>query len=336
MASSLIEKFLRGECNDEEQALVKEYLSLHPEALQPYLTEESWQSFCTTQQLPAETSGKMLSVIAQQTYQRPSSGRRFIAWAAALLLLVSGGAWWIVAHRRPVTVIASKVPAPVAAHDSVSMKEIVNQGHSVLQITLKDGSKAELTPGSRIRYSEPFSPTNRDIYLNGEALFRVAPDKARPFTVYAGTLGTTALGTVFRVIAWDDKKTARVQLLSGKVVVKSVNSRTREIYLLPGQTLDYDRRKMTAHVNTISRTPVPAAVPMATLSFRNEPLTNIFRQLGEQYHVKIQYPEKALEGMNFTGAFDGNKESLNDFLNTIGILNGLTIKQKDHVIYIAP
>ena len=51
-SATLIEKFLRDECNEAEKQWVKEYIAKHPEALQPYLTEESWHAFQPGQQLP--------------------------------------------------------------------------------------------------------------------------------------------------------------------------------------------------------------------------------------------------------------------------------------------
>jgi len=68
----------------------------------------------------------------------------------------------------------------------------------VHQITLADGSSATLNSASRV--SVRFADVQRTIQLDqGEAWFRVAPDKARPFVVEAGDARVRAVGTAFSV-----------------------------------------------------------------------------------------------------------------------------------------
>lgn len=65
-------------------------------------------------------------------------------------------------------------------------------------ITLPDGSIVRLNTASAI--SVHYDTGRRSVrLLQGEAAFTVAPDRTRPFTVWAGTGATTALGTRFIV-----------------------------------------------------------------------------------------------------------------------------------------
>lgn len=65
-------------------------------------------------------------------------------------------------------------------------------------VALEDGSTVELDSGSAIALD--FSPARRGVrLLAGAAEFRVAPDRARPFTVAAAGGSATALGTVFAI-----------------------------------------------------------------------------------------------------------------------------------------
>ena len=330
----LIEKFLRDECSEAEKQWVKEYIAQHPEALQPYLTEDSWHSFQTGEQLPEAISGKMMMVIEAHTFQKKHSGKRWYAAAAAVVLIISGGLLWSILRSSPEKKIAAVKPANVAA--TVPFRTLANNTKKMMPLQLSDGTLVELAPQSEVKYPESFNSNRRDIYLTGQALFRVSADKDHPFTVYAGQLGTTALGTAFKITAWKQKGITQVQLISGKVVVKHEQATIKEVYLSPGQELRYDRQKKMATVNTaisIKKDKIPVRINEIT-SFNNEPLTGVFRQLSEKYHVKIQYTENSLTGMNFTGTFDSSKETLKEFLATIGTLNNLTINQKDDVIYI--
>lgn len=65
-------------------------------------------------------------------------------------------------------------------------------------VTLADGSKVELNARSRIKVK--FSDARRDVeLLEGQALFSVAKDVARPFIVRSGSTDVKAVGTQFDV-----------------------------------------------------------------------------------------------------------------------------------------
>lgn len=344
--ATLLEKFFRGECNESEKQAVTAYFAEHPEALQPWLTEESWHSFHPDNTLPADVSDKMLAIIESRTYQQKKVKTIYYKWiAAAVLGLAFTGFLWSRYDKAPSKTVATIAPPVQPAAAPAVYQQQVNNTRKIMPLHLKDGSVVELAPGSRIKYLPSFAGTGREIFLTGEALFKVAPDKEKPFTVYAGNLGTTALGTVFKVTAWGaGKGPIRVQLISGKVMIKpdsvSGSKGVKTTYLLPGQDLSFDPVKMIAVVNQVNKTLVAANKKITMkpekeiFTFSNEPLANIFRLMSEKYKITIQCQESTLTDMSFTGVFDSSKESLTDFLSTIATLNNLTIKQTNNVIYI--
>ncbi|NLU91897.1 FecR family protein [Chitinophaga sp. Ak27] len=338
--ATLLEKFFRGECNEAENQVVREYLIQHPEALQLWLTEESWHSFHPESTLPTDISEKMLAAIESSTYQKKPPAGRFYKWlavAAAIAIPAFAGVWWMQQHTAPIKQHLVTPPATTPAAVTPVFAQQVNRTSKTMRLRLNDGSTVELAPQSQIRYEAPFATRNRSIQLSGAALFNVAANKEKPFTVYAGNYGTTALGTVFRVTILNSKKSViRVQLISGKVVVKPdslLGSKgIKATYLLPGQALSFDQQGVMPISNTHQQ--APAKMENEVFTFRNEPLANIFRLMSEKFHVKIQYQESTLADMSFTGVFDSSKESLADFLGTISTLNNLTIKQTNETIYI--
>lgn len=65
-------------------------------------------------------------------------------------------------------------------------------------VTLADGSKVEINARSRIKVN--FTDSQRDVeLLEGQALFSVAKDAARPFVVRSGNTSVKAVGTQFDV-----------------------------------------------------------------------------------------------------------------------------------------
>ncbi|MDC7788320.1 FecR domain-containing protein [Rhodoplanes sp. TEM] len=99
----------------------------------------------------------------------------------------------------------------------------------VRRVTLPDGSVATLGPASAIAL-DPAAAHRAVVLLEGMAYFEVAPDPRRPFSVRAGPLTATALGTAFDVA--DDAGVVAVSVRQGVV-----EARAPEPGLAAGQTL---------------------------------------------------------------------------------------------------
>lgn len=107
----------------------------------------------------------------------PQISRRW-AIAAGLATLLTGIAAWF-----------------LSAPDVQRYASAVGEIHSV---TLVDGSRMTLSSATQARVH--FSEAKREIWLaDGEALFEVAKDRARPLIVHAADMTVTAIGTAFVV-----------------------------------------------------------------------------------------------------------------------------------------
>ena len=258
--------------------------------------------------------------------------RRF-AVAASLIILAVAGFLLTGRHREDKPIVkntASILPRLV---------RVVNGSDSSMPIRLEDGSTVQLERKSGISYYQPFINNRRDISLAGMALFKVAKDGARPFTVYAGEIATRALGTKFLVNAADPRR-VMVQLLEGKVAVNAAPGAVaiiNEVVLTPGQQFSYDRDSRRYAVNTIVPPPVkplklinPDNRP--ELVFRKEPLGMVFKKVGDLYKIPLVFQPSALKGLYFTGTFL-RSDSLDIVLSTICNVNNLVFtKEQDSII----
>lgn len=105
-----------------------------------------------------------------------------------------------------------------------------------MQLTLEDGTKLWLNSGTEIEYPVVFSRKSREVKLySGEALFDVAKDEGRPFTVdtYASTI--SVLGTRFNVSVDKEMGGFSAALLRGAVKVTSKLREGEEYRLYPNQ-----------------------------------------------------------------------------------------------------
>jgi len=334
ISNYLIEKFFQGDVTEEEKQQVMEFFRNNPEKLAQYLTEDSWKDFNPDIRQGAPKD-KMREAIEARVGKMPTpaSVRKIrYAWVAAASVIAATALVFLL--RR-----GDKIPAQAPQVASTIKKEprptiIQNHSSGIKVFSLPDSSKVELGGNSDI--SVAFIDNKRDIYLNGQAIFTVRKDNAKPFVVHTRDIATTVLGTVFSV---NDKNIlyTTVHLFSGKVVVKKegLNSKTfKDTYLRPGQQLTLDKKdfsvrikNVTPEASLVTKLPVNTAPQQQVMDFTNRPLSEIFSLLQKEYGVEITYDAAALQNMSFTGKLDRNKESIESFLNTLCDLNELTLKK---------
>ncbi|HEY6900126.1 MAG TPA: FecR domain-containing protein [Puia sp.] len=292
--------------------------------------------------LDAEWNQLRQATIEERPRRRPIY-RLILAGAAAACILVIIGRW----HRTTPPQPAIARPA----QPTLSRQQEIVASASVKQLYLPDSTEVQLSAGSKLNWSLPFTAI-RQVSLKGEAIFKVARNMRHPFVVTSGALSTTVLGTVFRVTAFENDKTILIRLFEGSVVVRSADSITRplkkDVFLHPGQQLLYNNN---THAATVSRwndkvadpagnvgntgadslsTPGAAAEPW--YMFNNQSLIQVFNQLQSMYNVEIVYSKKDVQRLYFIGRFN-KSDSLEMILKQIATLNSLTVT-KDHDKYI--
>ncbi|MDT3403583.1 FecR family protein [Mucilaginibacter terrae] len=333
--SQLITKFFKRECTPHEAELVHRYLANNPEAMDQYLGEGEWQELTHFKSPEAGRSAQILKNILSHVEPEPEArvfrlNLRVLSRIAACLCVFATYLLWL--HVNPAPVLKN---APVlAAQKPLIWKTTANRSNTVLNITLDDGSRVALHPKSSVQYTQPFKRARRNIHLKGEAKFYVAKDKKRPFTVYAGPLATTALGTVFNITAWPGGSRTKVRLLSGKVKVvqhQHVNPDAQAVYLLPGKELVFNNKKQSLLVSAFNNEPAKPLITVQpgttivkgdSLNFTNQQLPLVINKLQETYHVRIQ-PGINLKKYYFTGDFNSRTQPITQVLNTITTLNKL-------------
>jgi len=125
--------------------------------------------------------------------------RRILAAASFVLVVVAAAAVWWRTERFP------------------SYTTDIGERRS---ITLPDGSTVDLNARSKLRI-EFTEDERRIVLLDGQALFQVAKDKNRPFTVASGEATVRAVGTQFDVNRRPNGTT--VTVLEGRVAVYSTS-----------------------------------------------------------------------------------------------------------------
>lgn len=206
-------------------------------------------------------------------------------------------AQWDRQDSRPVSA-RRQVSAPAAATQDISLSDYrkaltedadvetrvadVPKGQSSC-VSLPDGSKVYLHPGSSLRYPEQFYGNKRYVILDGEAYFQVVRNRTKPFIVQSGNITTTVLGTEFNI------KGNEVTLITGSVRVENMKSQAA-LTIKPGEqaTTDGDGFR----TDGVDTTPY-IYWRDGYLYYDNTTIADIVKGIGEIYNMPVTFHNSA-------------------------------------------
>lgn len=162
-------------------------------------------------------------------------------------------------------------------------------------LTLSDGTQIWLNADSKLKYPVLFSEEQRVVELEGEAYFKVAPDKNKKFKVITQKQCIEVLGTEFNVTAYPEEENCYTTLVSGKVKIETGD---QNIVLLPGtQSIVKQDTIYTRKVNTTEI--ISWREGMFVLE--SHTLEEIMAKLARWYDFSVQYQNPSLKKVAFKG-----------------------------------
>lgn len=220
--------------------------------------------------------------------------------AATIALLVSGTLLW---QNRDTLFGPTEGP----------LQELATGVRERIRLTLADGTHVILGPNSRLHYPERFGRT-RDLRLEGEAVFEVATDSARPFRVRAGNATTRVLGTRFGVRAFPEDEFVEVMVVEGRVEVTAettssteamTGTATRPVHAV--QLTTDQAVRVSADGVLGSRRVVDAARHLSwtegNLYFDGITLADVSALLERRYGTRIEFADQKIAGLYLTAEF---------------------------------
>lgn len=167
-------------------------------------------------------------------------------------------------------------------------------------LTLDDGSTIELDVGSAVEV-EMTAAERRIVLLRGRALFQVAHDTARPFSVVAGEGRTVALGTRFQVDRRGDA--IAVTLAEGSVSVTGLGGLDGQSELLqPGEQLSYAAQSRAWSKREVDLQ-VATGWERGRLVFHGTPLSEALVEVNRYVDRPIRLEDPSLATLPVSGNF---------------------------------
>jgi len=203
-------------------------------------------------------------------------------------------------------------------------------------IRLQDGTQVTIAPKSRVRYTADYATAHRDLYLDGEAYFQVAPDSQRPLRVHTTRSVTEDLGTAFVVRAYDQTAT-EVVVAEGRVALWRAD--TTAAARARGPRPDAPPSALVLGVRDLGRLDPSGVVTLrrrvdvgrylawtrGVLTFDGTPLGDVVLTLERWYNVEIRLAESALAGRRLTATLQN--EPIDLVLQRIALTLGLRVER---------
>lgn len=189
---------------------------------------------------------------------------------------------------------------------------VVNDGGMAMELDLPDGSTIWLAENSTLEYNSDFK-NHRDIKLDGEAFFEVAPDKEHPFVIQTSNGEIEVLGTAFNVNA--TSSTTEVSVDHGRVAFRNNED---EVELTVGQSASSEGTTISevSDVNANYQ-----AWRTGVFHFNQTPVAEVVAEIDQYYEEAISLDNNASLDGTITGDFEGL--DVKEFIEVIVLTCGL-------------
>jgi transmembrane sensor len=223
-----------------------------------------------------------------------------------------------------VTINASSTAIPADVYNTL----LVPYGRRS-RVQLEDGTIVFLNAGSRLVYPASFKDHKREVYLEGEAFFDIAPNAQSPFLVYASGIETEVLGTTFNVCAYRDDAQQNVVLVSGSVRLRlpehGLFGKPTQL-LQPSEMATVNAKGGNLQVDHVNVAAYTAWKDGRLLFFRT-PMKDILKKLTRYYNIPLDLASTQ-PGLETCSGDLVLAENLDDVLEVICATNSLRYERQ--------
>lgn len=297
----LLRKHLNGESSESEKKTIEKWLQLLDNG------EKKNFSSSTINEIEEELWQKIQTKTGLKEQQKPQLkvNRNWIYWSAAASVILIVGVWLFNGKTG-----LSSIPQ-ISTILSNGLEKQSNNTSSEMKVQLSDGSVVLLQANSSIEYSKNFVGNRREVFLKGNAFFKVSKNPEKPFLVYTNDLITKVLGTSFW-IKTDGSNKVEVSVVTGKVTVFKndknedyISDKVKSgVILTPNQSVLYiaDNELFTTKLveNPVLIQSEEIAVEKHNFVFDETAISEVFSVLENAYGIEIILENEKIKTCPFT------------------------------------
>ncbi|WPU92716.1 DUF4974 domain-containing protein [Mucilaginibacter sabulilitoris] len=248
---------------------------------------------------------------------KPAISRMWIRTGIAAMILFSVSLIGILSYKY------INKPGDLANENN----EIVVQNGTKTDVALPDGSQIILNSGSRLTYAKNYiSADAREVFLSGEAYFKIVHDKQHPFIIHTANADIKDIGTTFNVKAYPGEKVTEASLIEGAIEISFKNNAAKKIILKPNQKItltnsianidkepagseqgDYSESNYNIASLTVDKNIESKFAEIAWINnelvFKNETFEDLAKKMERRYNVEITFSDAKIKRAYLTGVF---------------------------------
>lgn len=316
MNDDLLVKYLVGETDADETAIVKDWLNASENNLKYYNDfKKIWEeSLLIASQKTTINEDEAWKRFQNRIHEKDNvikipkkSYSRWLQIAASIILISTLG--WL----------------GYSYFENKSADELIQvyASNSTINDTLPDGTIVTLNQNSSLSYKK-FVGHTRPVTLKGEAFFKVTPDKTKPFIIYVNDVKVKVVGTSFNVKNKNGQTTVNVE-----TGIVKVSRNKDEVELRKGEKVVI-ANKQTGLLKSVSKGRLYNYYRNKELVCDQTPLQELVDALNEIYNVNIIIKTASLQEKPLTTIF--KDQSLDQILEVIQETFTIKIEQKDNQI----
>lgn len=347
--NDLLKKYAEDKCNAEEKLVVQQWYNEYSEEKSPKTLEES--------EIAVAHDDIWASI--NQAINQPKRFNYTFFKVAAAILLTAGLGYGVYQIEQKTSIIATNVSPNFVAGKvkaeiyTASNRKIVDINSNVSEISsafsdgesvtistaigeeyhadLPDGSEIWLNSNTEVVIQGDFNKSYRDLNLKkGEAYFKVAKDKTKPFRVFVADTKIEALGTEFNVSCYAESKKIKAFLVEGSI---SVSKKNEKSLVEPNQLYETNDLSGKSSISKIQNPITQYAWKEGYFEYANTPLPEIVAELSRWYNFQFtihpDYKHKTLTG-KIT-----KKQPFSEVLAILEF-SGINYKKEEATLILAP
>lgn len=256
---------------------------------------------------------------AQEAPVRRRNGFRIVlgslAAAAAAAVIALGGAR--IGSERAVRSLSSE------------MRTVTVPAGRSFEMALEDGTRLWLNSGTTLEYPVVFPKDSRNLRLvSGEAMFEVARDADRPFTVSTFASEITVTGTKFNVRADEQAGSFSAALLNGEIRLRSNIGNKEEYILKPNDIVTMlDGRLYVGRIQD------PGTVDCWTrglINISGVPFEELMRQFESSFGVNIVIERDSLPQIRYSRGKIRVSDGIDHALSMLRLVSDFSYTKDEH------
>lgn len=244
--------------------------------------------------------------------------------------------WWQTTLVRVAAAIILMIAAgwvSVKVYHEFSWKEYTTHGGEIRSIDLADGSTVVLNGNSKLSVKRNLSRKKlREVFLTGEANFWITKgenEEAR-FVVHTRDLDVEVLGTRFNVNSRDLETI--VYLEEGSVKVERKDRKKEEVYLTPGEKIEYSSVKQELKLSEVKSEVNEISWREGIFEFEDLTLHGILKQITGAYNYRFDIKSIDLQDRTYTVRIPDN--NLEFAISVLEKLTGATITDEGGLLIV--